>query len=191
MHRINFKRLSLSSIALAACLMLASTTNIAFGAGGAVNDLPIMYGNYDPGVIDHTNLRQIKDYEQKVRDDREQEHYDQKVEMNKTMKSKMDNLPNKEISFTLHSVHITGNTEYTEEQLMNLVCEKVGQEVTINDLIGMANSITEYYQKNGYISTTAYLPPQKVEDGNIEIVVMEGKYAIFQLKVINGQERNS
>ena len=91
--------------------------------------------------------------------------------MNKEMKDKMKDLPNKEVSFILNSIHITGNTEYTEEQLMNLVCQKVGDEVTIDDLIGMANTITEYYQKNGYISTTAYLPPQKVEDGNVEIVV--------------------
>jgi hemolysin activation/secretion protein len=92
------------------------------------------------------------------------------------MKDKMKDLPNKEVSFVLHSIHITGNTEYTEEQLMNLVCENVGKEVTINDLIGMANQITEHYQRNGYISTMAYVPPQKVEDGNVEIVVVEGKY---------------
>ena len=98
------------------------------------------------------------------------------IEMNKEMKDKMENLPNKEVSFILNSVHITGNTEYTEEQLMNLVCNRVGDEVTINDLIGMANTITEFYQRNGYVSTTAYLPPQKVEDGNVEIVVLEGKY---------------
>ena len=65
---------------------------------------------------------------------------------------------------------------------MNLVCQKVGNEVTINDLIGMANAITEHYQKNGYISTTAYLPPQKVEDGNVEIVVLEGKYGNIKIE---------
>ena len=96
--------------------------------------------------------------------------------MNKQMKDQLENLPNKEVSFVLNSIHITGNTEYTEEQLMNLVCTSVGDTVTINDLIGLANKITEFYQRNGYISTTAYLPPQKVEDGNVEIVVMEGKY---------------
>ena len=65
---------------------------------------------------------------------------------------------------------------------MNLVCAKVGDEVTINDLIGMANIITEYYQRNGYISTIAYLPPQKVEDGNVEIVVLEGKYGNISIE---------
>jgi len=172
----NFTKFKTNSIALATCLLLSAAPVFASGAEAGINLINSGVGNFDAGVIDQTNLRQIKDYEQKVRDDREQEHYQEEVEMNKVMKQKMSELPNKEVSFKLNSVHITGNTEYTEEQLMNLICSRVGEEVTINDLIGMANTITEWYQKNGYISTTAYLPPQKVEDGNIEIVVMEGKY---------------
>ena len=174
-NNFRFSKFKMNSIALATCLMLATGMSFAGPEAGS-NFVPNGIGNFDAGVIDQTNLRQIKDYEQKVRDDREQEHYEQNIEMNREMKDKMKDLPNKETSFKLNSIHITGNTEYTEEQLMNLVCQKVGDEVTIDDLIGMANAITEYYQKNGYISTTAYLPPQKVEDGNVEIVVMEGKY---------------
>ena len=174
MHSEHINKFKLSSIVLASCLMLGVCASYA-GPEAGVNLVP-GFGNFDAGVIDQTNLRQIKDYEQKVRDDREQEHLEQDIQMNREMKDKMKDLPNKEVSFILNSIHITGNTEYTEEQLMNLVCQKVGDEVTINDLIGLANTITEFYQKNGYISTTAYLPPQKVEDGNVEIVVMEGKY---------------
>ncbi|MBQ8634948.1 ShlB/FhaC/HecB family hemolysin secretion/activation protein [bacterium] len=174
MHN-QINKFKIGSIAFATCFMLASGLTFGADLDGGIGFAP-MYGNFDAGVVDQTNLRQIKDYEQKVRDDREEEHYQEEIEMNKVMKDKMDELPNKEVGFKLNSVHITGNTEYTEEQLMNLVCSKVGDEVTINDLIGMANAITEFYQKNGYISTTAYLPPQKVEDGNVEIVVMEGKY---------------
>ena len=176
MYRINFKKLSLSSVAIATCFILSTAASFATNPGQGFDGLVPSYGNFDPGVIDNNNLRQIKDYQQRVRDDREKEHLDEKVDMNKVMKDKMKDLPNKEVSFTLNSIHFTGNTEYTEEQLMNLVCDSVGSEVTINDLIGLANKVTEFYQRNGYISTTAYLPPQKVDDGNVEIVVMEGKY---------------
>jgi len=167
--------LKISSLALAACLAFGVQSAFA-GPGQGYDGLAPVYGNFDAGTLDQTNLRQIKDYEQRVRDDREKEHMDEKVDFNKVMKDKMKDLPNKEVSFILNSIHFTGNTEYTEEQLMNLVCEHVGSEVTINDLIGLANKVTEFYQRNGYISTTAYLPPQKVDDGNVEIVVMEGKY---------------
>ena len=73
--------------------------------------IPNSIGNFDAGVVDQTNLRQIKDYEQKVRDEREKEHVDEKIEMNREMKDRMQDLPNKEVSFKLNSVHITGNTE--------------------------------------------------------------------------------
>ncbi len=44
---------------------------------------------------------------------------------------------------------------------MNLICEKIGEQVTVADVIGMANMVTDFYQQRGYISTIAYLPPQK------------------------------
>ncbi len=181
MRKARFKNVKLGSIALAMCLVV-TTTSVMAGPEAGSNLILNGVGNFDAGVVDQTNLRQIKDYEQRVRDDREKEHQDENIEMNREMKDKMQSLPNKEVSFTLHSIHITGNTEYTEEQLMNLVCQRIGEEVTINDLIGMANTITEHYQKNGYISTTAYLPPQKVEDGNVEIVVLEGKYGNINIE---------
>ena len=59
-------------IALATCFML--TSNITF-AGPEVVTPGI--GNFDAGVIDQINLRQIKDYEQRVRDDRIQEHQEE------------------------------------------------------------------------------------------------------------------
>lgn len=175
-----YKNLKTNLFALVSCLCVG--TSCSYGAIADYVGVPQGLGNYDAGVIDQSNLRQIKDYEQKVRDDREQEHQETEIQMNKEMKDLMQNLPNKEVSFILNSIHITGNTEYTEEQLMNLICKRIGDEVTLNDLIGMANAITEYYQKNGYISTTAYLPPQKVEDGNVEIVVLEGKYGNIKIE---------
>ena len=176
-YRQMLKRIKITSVALASCLVItAGAVQAATMGNPDAAAASNSFGRYDAGIIDQSNLRQIKDYEQRIRRYNEDEHPDEKIEMNKEMKEKLSEFANKEVQFTLNSVHITGNTEYTEEQLMNLVCDKVGQTVTINDLIGMANIITEYYQRNGYVSTTAYLPPQKVEDGNVEIVVLEGKY---------------
>ncbi len=182
MRKINLNNFKIVSIALTVFFAITVPTVSAAPTEGGSSFIQNNLGNFDAGVIDQTNLRQIKDYEQRVRDDREEEHHEEEIKMNKEMKDRMQDLPNKEVSFKLNSIHITGNTEYTEEQLMNLVCQRIGEEVTINDLIGMANSITEFYQRNGYISTTAYLPPQKVEDGNVEIVVMEGKYGNISIE---------
>lgn len=159
------------------CFFLS--TSASFAVGEAFQGV----GNFDPGVIDQTNLIQLKEYEYKTREDmKEHERGREVIEMKKTLKEGVQNLPNKEVSFILHSIKFTGNTQFTEEQLMDLICEKIGQEVTINDLVSYANMVTEFYQQRGYISTVAYLPPQKVQDGNVEIVVMEGKYGNVEVE---------
>ena len=179
MHNFKFKKLDMLLLPL--CFLVFSTQ--AF----AIPSVPIegnpIGGSFDPGVVDQTNLIQLKEYERKTRENMEEHERGREViEMDKKMREQVDQLPNKEVSFKLNSIKFTGNTCFTEEQLMDLICERVGSEVTINDLITMANMVTEYYQQNGYISTIAYLPPQKVQDGNVEIVVMEGKYGKVEIE---------
>lgn len=155
-------------------LTLAFSANVAFGAETNFNS-PM--GHYDSGIIDQSNLRQFKEYEIKAREERNNEHKgDEQIEMKKEMQQEVDKLPNKEVTFKLNSIKFDGYTAFTEEELMNLICEKIGQQVTVADVVGMANMVTDYYQQRGYISTIAYLPPQKVQDGNIHISIMEGKY---------------
>jgi hemolysin activation/secretion protein len=120
-------------------------------------------GGYDPGVIDQTNLMQIRDYELKSKSDREREAKEkEQIEMQKKLlDEEMNKLPNKEVSFILNSVSFKGNTVFTDDELMHLICDKVGTEVTINELITFCNLITDYYQQRGYISSIAYLPPKE------------------------------
>ncbi len=179
MRSFKFKKSGILSFAM--CFLLSST------AAFAVSSVPFegnpIGGSFDPGVVDQTNLIQLKEYERRTRENMEEHERGREViEMDKKMREQVDQLPNKEVSFKLNSIKFTGNTRFTEEQLMDLICERIGNEVTINDLITMANMVTEYYQQNGYISTIAYLPPQKVQDGNVEIVVMEGKYGKVEIE---------
>ncbi len=179
MRNFKFKKSDILSLFL--CFMISGTA--AFSVPSIPMEGNPIGGSFDPGVIDQTNLIQLKEYERKTRENMEEHERGREViEMDKKMREQVDQLPNKELSFKLNSIKFTGNTCFTEEQLMDLICERIGNEVTINDLITMANMVTEYYQQNGYISTIAYLPPQKVQDGNVEIVVMEGKYGNVEIE---------
>lgn len=144
--------------------------------------MPSNVGNFDSGVIDQANIRQFKEYEMKAREERSKERRgNEQIEMKKEMQQEVDKLPNKEVTFKLNSIKFEGYTAFTEEELMNLICEKIGEQVTVADVIGMANMVTDFYQQRGYISTIAYLPPQKVQDGNIHIMIMEGKYGDIKI----------
>ncbi len=154
---------------LAAFITLFTMQSYSFGITPYLN-----VGNFDPGVIDQTNLMQIKEYEQKQRLDGEEDP--ERIEIEKKKMEEINKLPNKEVSFILHSVSFKGNTAYTDEELLHLICDKINTEVTVGDLIQYCNLITDYYQQRGYLSSIAYMPPQKIIDGNVEIIITEGRY---------------
>ena len=165
-------------VPLAALLVSATViqTLPAYADASATNfSNPV--GNFDAGVIDTTNLIQFKEYEFKASEENKEKHKDSgEIIMNKELQTQVDQLPNKEASFILNSITFKGYTAFTEEELMNLICDKIGTRVTVGDLVGLTNMVTEHYQKHGYISSVAYLAPQRVQDGNIVINIMEGKY---------------
>ena len=134
------------------------------------------YG-YDPGVVDQSNFIQTKKYQAKQRYQETKDPAIIEAEIGK----KLELYNTEQVSFTLKDIKITGNTVIPTHKLMRLVDFKIGQKVTINDLIMSANEITDYYQGKGYLSTIAYLPPQKVQNGVIEIVVLEGKYGLVEV----------
>ncbi len=177
------KNLMIKTSLLCATALMAATSAIA---SPDPSTLGTQYGGYDPGLIDSTNFIQTQKYREKVK---YEETKDPAV-IEEEISRKMDLLNTEQVAFTLKKINISGNTKIPEYKLMRLVDFKIGQKVTINDLIMSANDITDYYQSKGYLSTIAYLPPQKVKDGVIEIKILEGKYG--NITVNNGKwERKS
>jgi hemolysin activation/secretion protein len=138
----------------------------------------INQGSYDAGLIDNTNLIQGKQYQERARQERK---VDDPAVVEEEVRQKMDLLNTKQVTFKLKNINISGNTVFPTYVLMRLVDFKIGQDVTINDLIMSANEITDYYQNKGYISSIAYLPPQKVQNGTVEIKILEGKYGNIEI----------
>jgi hemolysin activation/secretion protein len=81
---------------------------------------------------------------------------------------------------------VTGNTVIPTTTLESLVRPEEGQELTLEQLRAVAARITDYYAARGYILARAYLPPQDVREGVIEIAILEGN--IGDIEVI-GNER--
>jgi len=150
-----------------------------FGAGAFAVDGStfVNQGSYDAGLIDNTNLIQARQYQAKTK----YEATKDPAVVEEEVRQKMDLLNTDQVTFKLKDIKITGNTAFPTYVLNRLVDFKIGQDVTINDLIMSANDITDYYQAKGYISTIAYLPPQKVQNGVVEIKILEGKYGNVEI----------
>ncbi len=133
----------------------------------------------DAGQIDNYNVIDGRRYQ--ARQKHEETKNPAYIDVNEATKKQAELLNTKQVAFKLKDIQITGNTVFPTYVLMRLVDFKIGQEVTINDLIMSANEITEYYQSKGYVSTVAYLPPQKVQNGKVEIKILEGKYGNVEI----------
>ena len=134
---------------------------------------------YDAGQLDNRNFIEAARYRERAKEQYKETKNPAVIE--EEVRQKMDLLNTEQVTFKLKNINITGNTVFPTYVLMRLVDFKIGQDVTINDLIMSANDITDYYQAKGYISTIAYLPPQKVKNGSVEIKILEGKYGNIEI----------
>ena len=79
-----------------------------------------------------------------------------------------------ELRFQLKGIDVTGATVFTPEELRPLWEPLIGKEVSLGDILNIADEIEAKYRARGYIITRAYVPPQRVANGVFTINVVEG-----------------
>lgn len=80
------------------------------------------------------------------------------------------------------SFKFSGNSVIDSKTLSTLVKPYEGKELGINALKEVASLITKYYRDHGYFVARAYIPAQSMENGVVEIAVIEGSYGAFEMK---------
>lgn len=78
------------------------------------------------------------------------------------------------IKFNFGGLRIDGVSTYTEDELARIYEDRLGQEITLADLYGIANQITLKYRNDGYILTQAIVPPQTIDNGIVDLKIIEG-----------------
>ncbi|MFA6144984.1 MAG: ShlB/FhaC/HecB family hemolysin secretion/activation protein [Sulfurimonas sp.] len=89
------------------------------------------------------------------------------------------------------SFKFSGNSAFSSETLASLVKPYENKELGINALKEVASAITKYYRDNGYFVARAYIPAQSMDNGIVEIAIIEGAYGSFDAKnssLVNTQE---
>jgi len=81
---------------------------------------------------------------------------------------------------------VTGNKAFGGAALAELVKPWEGRVLDVNGLNDAAGAITRYYQTQGFLLAYAYLPVQKVEQGVVEIAVLEG--TVDSVQVVSAQD---
>ncbi|MFA6497798.1 MAG: POTRA domain-containing protein, partial [Desulfurivibrionaceae bacterium] len=70
---------------------------------------------------------------------------------------------------------ITGNTIFSDEELRTLIVDQEGTELTLPEIYGLADRLTDFYQAHGYSLTTVTVPAQRMLDGVLRLEVVEGR----------------
>jgi hemolysin activation/secretion protein len=76
----------------------------------------------------------------------------------------------------VRSLHVTGETRFTEGELIAAAGFQPGAELDLAGLRAMASRITDFYNAHGYLVAQAYVPAQDIHDGAVTIEVIEGRY---------------
>jgi hemolysin activation/secretion protein len=83
--------------------------------------------------------------------------------------------------FLVKTIQITGNTRFDTVTLHVLVMDAEGQSLTLTQLNELAARITDYYHDHGYPLARAIIPAQTIQDGRVEIKVIEAHYGKINL----------
>jgi len=84
------------------------------------------------------------------------------------------NLPNG-MRIMVKGLRISGQSAFVESELMALVSDGIGKELSLAELNQLAARITGHYRQRGYLVARAYLPAQDIRDGQVEIAILEGR----------------
>ncbi|WP_375230501.1 ShlB/FhaC/HecB family hemolysin secretion/activation protein [Roseobacter sp. S98] len=77
-------------------------------------------------------------------------------------------------SFILRGVALEGATVLDQKVLTPIWANLLGQPVTVPTLNAIAARISAAYREAGYVLSQAILPAQSIDDGVVEIIVVEG-----------------
>jgi hemolysin activation/secretion protein len=70
---------------------------------------------------------------------------------------------------------VTGNTAFSDEELIGLLERYVGRRIASEDLVAIRDILTRHYVDHGYVNSGAVLPDQDPSDGVVRVEIVEGR----------------
>jgi len=87
-----------------------------------------------------------------------------------------------ETKVLIKNINVTGVTLIPAQEIDKITAGYKNKELTIAEMQKIADLITDIYRQKGFITSRAYLPPQKIEQGTLEIQVIEGITGSIEIK---------
>ncbi len=173
------QKLTLKRIVALFILFLVQVPAVA--ASGTINSAAI-----DPGVINEINRDELK--YQSIQDSIKREDNTGNIKEAVVQKT-YDNGKGMVINPTIEIAKVTfvGNTIFKEKELEKYFLPILGKEIYLSDVFSAVDEINKMYYTNGYFTSYAYIPAQRIENSTISINIVEGRIGEI---AINGNTRS-
>lgn len=90
--------------------------------------------------------------------------------------------PPASVKVLVKQVKVLGNTVFSDAEIAKAIAPFVGQEATFEQLLEIRTAITNLYTSNGFTTSGAFLPPQDVSTGLIQVQVVEGEIERLEIQ---------
>ncbi len=79
-----------------------------------------------------------------------------------------------EVEFSVASIKVTGATHFSAEEVHAFFVPLEGRKIVLQDLRDAAQKLEDRYRAEGFFLTRVFVAPQKVENGELQVQVLEG-----------------
>lgn len=92
-------------------------------------------------------------------------------------------------SIDVDRFEILGSNVFKDEQFNNLLEDYTERSVSFAELLQARSAITDFYKDEGYITSGAFIPPQKLSEGVVQIQIVEGQ--VEEINVLGNSHLSS
>ena len=102
-----------------------------------------------------------------------------------------ETLPSGELpqKIIVNQFEIKGSTVFSDKEFEEITKPFTKRPITFAELLQLRSQLTQLYLDKGYITSGAFIPTQKFEDGTVEIEIIEGE--LEDIKVTGNRRLNS
>jgi len=79
-----------------------------------------------------------------------------------------------EVEFSVASIKVTGATYFPADEVNAIFAPLEGRKIVLQDLRDAAQKLEDRYRAEGFFLTRVFVAPQKVENGELQVQVLEG-----------------
>lgn len=128
------------------------------------------------GAVDSgAQLNQAREYMERQRIAQQMEEDQDRKQMKVETEAQKPEQSTAQVTFTLTRVDTDSSEILTEEEIKAITDPYVGKTASLQDLYDMTAAINKLYEAKGYAVCRAYLPPQRIHEGAVQIKLLEGR----------------